>query len=344
MFDFLKNSTKGRKLREVDEFKNINIVPTVQNEVTKNSVWCATFQLVWEDFQYKLLENNFIVNGEKNKTIDSLVANKIEENILSEKDYYKVMGRTTIKLKEEIEKELIKRFNERSSILDKVDFREKTDNILIYTMLKKIFLFKHKFDELDKQEFGKSKEKVEYFGINKKTKNIKKLANQIKVLFYNTYDEYSIMLKTNKEDRIILYRTNDNYNFESAFNEIKNKSENYANTNFSNKDTLKVPKLNFNILKNYNEVIGKTFIRSRDNEIFKIAQAMQTIEFKLDETGGKIKSEALIKVGETAIRRPQTNVARHFDFNDTFYLFLIEEGKENPYLALRVQDIKDFIE
>ena len=70
---------------------------------------------------------------------------------------------------------------------------------------------------------------------------------------------------------------------------------------------------------------------------------MQTIEFELDETGGKVKSEALINVGETAIRRPQTNVARHFDFNDTFYLFLIEKGKEKPYLALRVQDIKDFI-
>lgn len=343
MFDFLKNITKGKEIREVDYLKNINIVPTMQSEITENSVWCATFQLVWEDFQYKLLENNFTVNGERNKTIDSLLANKIGEKILSEKDYYKIIGKKTIKLKEEIEKELIKRFNERSSILDKVDFREKTDNILIYTMLKKIFLFKHKFDELDKEEFGKSKEKVEYFGINKKTKNIEELANQIKVLFYNTYDEYSIMLKTNKEDRIILYRTNNNYNFASAFNEIKNKSKNYSNTNFKNKDTLKVPKLNFNILQNYDELIGKTFIRSSDNEIFKISQAMQTIEFELDETGGKVKSEALINVGETAIRRPQTNVARHFDFNDTFYLFLIEKGKEKPYLALRVQDIKDFI-
>ena len=343
MFDFLKNITKGKEIREVDYLKNINIVPTMQSEITENSVWCATFQLVWEDFQYKLLENNFTVNGERNKTIDSLLANKIGEKILSEKDYYKIIGKKTIKLKEEIEKELIKRFNERSSILDKVDFREKTDNILIYTMLKKIFLFKHKFDELDKEEFGKSKEKIEYFGINKKTKNIEELANQIKVLFYNTYDEYSIMLKTNKEDRIILYRTNNNYNFASAFNEIKNKSKNYSNTNFKNKDTLKVPKLNFNILQNYDELIGKTFIRSSDNEIFKISQAMQTIEFELDETGGKVKSEALINVGETAIRRPQTNVARHFDFNDTFYLFLIEKGKEKPYLALRVQDIKDFI-
>ena len=343
MFDFLKNITKGKEIRKVDYLKNINIVPTMQSEITENSVWCATFQLVWEDFQYKLLENNFTVNGERNKTIDSLLANKIGEKILSEKDYYKIIGKKTIKLKEEIEKELIKRFNERSSILDKVDFREKTDNILIYTMLKKIFLFKHKFDELDKEEFGKSKEKIEYFGINKKTKNIEELANQIKVLFYNTYDEYSIMLKTNKEDRIILYRTNNNYNFASAFNEIKNKSKNYSNTNFKNKDTLKVPKLNFNILQNYDELIGKTFIRSSDNEIFKISQAMQTIEFELDETGGKVKSEALINVGETAIRRPQTNVARHFDFNDTFYLFLIEKGKEKPYLALRVQDIKDFI-
>ena len=68
---------------------------------------------------------------------------------------------------------------------------------------------------------------------------------------------------------------------------------------------------------------------------------MQTIEFKLDKAGGRIKSEALI-IGRTGIMMQETE-PRHFNFDDTFYLFLIEEDKERPYLALRVQDIENFI-
>ena len=38
MFDFLKNITKGKEIREVDYLKNINIVPTMQSEITQYGV------------------------------------------------------------------------------------------------------------------------------------------------------------------------------------------------------------------------------------------------------------------------------------------------------------------
>lgn len=321
--------------------KNITIVPTMKDEITNNSAWCATFKLVWDDLQYDILENNFECS-KTNKTIENLIKDNMIKDILSEEDYYKVVGKPTLELKEQIEKELLKRFNEKSNILDSIKFTNvETDNILLYTMLKKIFLFKYQFDKLGKGKFGNCKKDVEYFGIDYNTSERKKVSEQVDVLFYNSDTDFAVKLDTKGKDKILLYKTNTtNNNFEDIFNEMNQKSVNNTDNYFRKTDTLKIPNLSFNIRREYKELIGKTFIRNRDKMPYSIDVAMQTIEFELDRTGGKVKSEALIvgRTGAAYVPEP-----RHFNFDDTFYLFLIEEGKERPYLALRVQDIKNFI-
>ena len=346
MWKFLEKfnrNTQDVKEKELG-VNNTSIVPTMKSDITNNSIWCATFKLVWNDFQYGILENNFRVS-KSNKTIEDLTTDTLKEDILSSEDYYKVIGKTTLELKEKIEEELIRRFNEKSNILDKIQFSDKSDksdNILIYTMLKKVFSFKKEFDDLKKGKFGKLKKDIEYFGVDENTEDLKEIAKQIRVLFYNSENDFAVKLETNTKDRIILYRTNSNENFEDIFEKINNKSKNYINYKFSYKDTIKIPNLSFNIFKSYDDIKGKNFIRNRDNELFEINEAMQTIEFELDKIGGKIKSEAVIEMRIGAIMMPEEN-PRHFNFDDTFYLFLIEEGEEKPYFAARIQDIENFI-
>lgn len=343
MYGFVKKfkqNVQNIKTKEFEDVGNITIVPTMKSDITNNSIWCATFKLVWNDFQYGILENNFAIN-ESNKTIEDLIIDVLKEDILSSEDYYKVAGKATIELKAEIERELIKRFNEKSDILDKIQFRDKSDNVLIYTILKKVFSFKRKFEDLKKGKFGKSIKDIEYFGVDKNTESPEEFAKQIIVLFYNSENDFAIMLETNTKDRVILYRTNSNENFENTFEKINSESKKYRNYKFSYKDTLKIPNLSFKIFKSYDDIKGKTFIRNRDNEPFRIKEAMQTIEFKLDKAGGRIKSEALI-IGRTGIMMQETE-PRHFNFDDTFYMFLIEERKEKPYFAARIEDIENFI-
>lgn len=321
---------------------NITVVPTMKDKITSNSAWCASFKLVWDDFQYGILENNYECS-ETNKMINNLIKDTIAKDILSEMDYYKVVGKPTILLKEQIEKELLTKFNEKSNILDFVKFvknENETDSIILYSMLKKIFLFEYKFNELKKGKFGKSTKEVEYFGIDYNSIGSKELATQVEVLFYNSDTDFSVKLYTKEKDRIILYRTNTNNNFESVFNEINKKTRNYRYDLFSSTDTLKIPNLSFNILKEYNEINGKTFIRNKDKKTYQIYKAMQTIEFELDRTGGRVKSEALMAEKTGAFVPVKT---RNFNFDDTFYLFLIEDGREKPYLALRIEDIENFI-
>ena len=77
-----------------------------------------------------------------------------------------------------------------------------------------------------------------------------------------------------------------------------------------------------------------------NGETYKIEKALQTIEFELDKTGGKIKSEAGMMVMKQSIAIEDKK--REFAIDDTFAIFLIEKGKDKPYFAGKINDITKF--
>ena len=70
----------------------------------------------------------------------------------------------------------------------------------------------------------------------------------------------------------------------------------------------------------------------------KISQALETIDFKMDNEGVKLKSEAAIAVTMSSLM-PERVKPRDFNFDDTFVMFLQESDKIKPYFALRVDDV-----
>ena len=72
-------------------------------------------------------------------------------------------------------------------------------------------------------------------------------------------------------------------------------------------------------------------------EEYVIEKAVQTIEFSLDEKGGRVKSEAGM-VNKTTALLPDLE-PREFLVNDTFCIFLKEKDKELPYFAAKISDI-----
>ena len=110
---------------------------------------------------------------------------------------------------------------------------------------------------------------------------------------------------------------------------------------FVKDDELTVPNIKFDVLKKYNELIGKTF-NSNDGVTREISDALQTIRFEIDNEGGKIKSEAIIAVKTEGIVAPEEK--RYFNYNDTFYLMLREKGKNKPYFIVKVDNMNLFQE
>ena len=68
-----------------------------------------------------------------------------------------------------------------------------------------------------------------------------------------------------------------------------------------------------------------------------ISKALETVQFKMTETGVKLKSEAGMMVGLTCapgyVEKP-----RYFYFNDKYVIFLQE--KDKPYFAMKIEDAK----
>ena len=71
----------------------------------------------------------------------------------------------------------------------------------------------------------------------------------------------------------------------------------------------------------------------------KILLKLQTIDFELNNTGGSVKSEALIEA-----TRGGMIGGRNFLFSSDFILYLKEENKEKPYFALKVDDVDVLVE
>lgn len=312
------------------------LVPTMSAETNQqNRAWVGTFQLVWNDFQKYIIKKPIkFVNDKNNKTVKELNKQKFTEKMLSANSYYKTFGAISPKLKQDIESGIKKKFNETSDILDMLDWTPDYNKYLVYAMLKKDFQFETPFNKLEEGRFGKFPTKVKYFGINNDSDPV--LRDQVKVLFYYDANDYAVELKTKGQDIVYLYKTTADKNFEKLYRDMQIKNKAYVESkDFGKKDKLKVPDINLYKLEQYTELTGKE-IKGKN---MYISDAVQTLDFKMNNEGVKLKSEAAIATMRCSIEPEEKEKPRNFYFDDTFVLFLQENNKKQPYFALRVYDL-----
>ena len=328
-------STWGRKYAPPVKINTrLSIVTSLEDEIKSNTAWCGTFNLIWNDLKNDLAKQDIIFNPQPTM-VDNLNKGTFNTSYLSEDSYYKVYGTPTPELKKQIEKAIKEKFNETSSILDDFNWENGQDgDHFLYVMLKKQFEFPKVFTKLENGDFGKYKN-VKYFGIDSSTDEA--VREQVEVLYYNSSSDFAIKLKTKQNDEVIISRGNTETNFGDVFKSITEKSSKYnGSTTFNETDKLKIPNIKFNLKEEITEVENKLFTFSNGRE-YCIEKALQTIEFELDEKGGKIKSEAGISLKEAAIK--PTEKPRDFRVDDTFTIFLKEEGRDLPYFAAQIADI-----
>ncbi len=299
------------------------------SDVDTNKVWVGTFNLVWNDLMNDVIGGPIEFEDGYSELANELNKQNFTVKQLSSQSYYKVHGEATTNLRTKIENEIKTRFNEQSEILHKVQWGNPNAYVL-YTMLKKEFNYLEKFPTSQSKTFGNSEEKVKYFGIEPDT--TQDASKNIDILFYNSKEDFAIKLKTKEGEEVYLYRTTgEGKTFEENYKEMLEKQAKYTGTKkWKKNDILKVPFIKIKDEINYDELCGR-YIKGTQ---WYIRQALQTIDFELNNYGGSVKSEALIEMLKNAVAEK----GRDFIFDDTFILYLKESDKSQPYFALKVDN------
>jgi len=307
------------------------IVPTMQDNIDENGLWVGTFQLVWNDLKNEVVKKDIEIDHEYARNLNK---ETFVESDLSNEYYYKKYGKGSLELKAEIEKAILDKFNQKSAILDSINW---DSDYIFYTMLYREFEFAQKFDILSNTDFGRYKD-IKYFGISSSSKD--KLKDQVTILFYENNQNFAISLKTTSGDEVIMYKNPEGSNFEEMYLNMQQKSSSYTgNTSMNSNDEFKAPMISINYLREYEELKNKPFSTAAGESMF-ISDALQTVEFVLNEKGGKVKSEAAIGTKYTAAIFEEE--PKKLYLNDTFTLFLKEDNKDKPYLAAKITDITKF--
>ena len=334
------NNTSKSDIKEKETFntEGVTTTLTLEDEIQDDTIWCGTFQLIWNDLKNDLAKQDIVFTPQL-KVVENLNKETFRVNDLSNKYFYKKIGTPSISLKKEIEQAIKDKFNEKSDILNDFEWENRDPkDYFLYAMLKKEFQFEKAFEELDNGKFT-DYENVSYFGI-KKSSESEELRNQVKVLYYNSKDDFAIKLITKQEDEVILCKNPKGNTFNEIYKNITTQESKYkGNKNFQEGELLKVPNIKMNEKTEFTEIQNKSFLFS-NGDSYHIEKALQTIQFELDKTGGKIKSEAGMMVKyESAI---MIDEIREFAIDDTFAIFLIEKGKDKPYFAGKINDITKF--
>lgn len=332
---YVIKTKKNDKKSNTNLENNMNVVLSLEDEITDNTAWCGTFNLIWNDLKNDLAKQDIIFTPQL-EVVKNLNKGTFNTSYLSEDSYYKTYGVPTLKLKEEIEKAIKEKFNETSDILNDFNWdNADSKNYFLYTMLKKEFEFPKVFTKLEDGTFGKYEKNVKYFGINNSTDE--QVKSQVEVLYYNSKEDFAIKLITNSNDEVIISRGNNKNTFLEIYNQIQENNKNYkGNKKLGKNDKVQIPNIDLNLKKEFEELENKPFLFSNGDE-YEIEKTLQTIKFSLDEKGGKIKSEAGIMTKEISAINPDK--PREFLVDDTFCIFLKEKDKKLPYFAAKVSDI-----
>lgn len=316
------------------------ITPTYTSKLStmdSNKVWCGTFNLVWNDFMNDVVNGKIEFKDGESELANELNKQSFKSDQLSENSYFKIHGQAMGEdLKNKIQNGIKQKFNEDSKIIDKIDWND-SNGYVLYAMLKKEFNFLEPFSTaMGSLNFNNSGAIIKCFGVD--GSNAPNARKNVEVLFYNSEEDFAIKLKTKEGEEVILYKTSgENKSFEENYKEIQRQQSNYSGkTVFEENDILKIPFIKVSDEINYDELCG----RGIKNCEYYIKQAIQTIDFELNNVGGSVKSEAVIEATEKAF----IEGSRKMIFDSDFILYLKEESKEQPYFALKVDNTDILLE
>jgi hypothetical protein len=311
--------------------------PATQLDPASNALWCGTLQLCWN----KAVD----LVGEKlqftttSPVVDLLNREDFTAADLEAGSYVAIADFERNHVEDEIRAALEKTFGGAASpeLIPPAPASPGPEDFVAYAYLFKNLAFANPFsDEVDLKFEGKP---VKCFGFDASTHQLdEETRKQVRICDYRDADDFVIKIATKSaKDELILARMAPLTTLEDTIKWALLRADRGGHVFLSPKDSMSVPKLNFDLRRDFSELEGLVLKPSPTAKIkgpLVISKAEQLVRFQLNEKGAILKSEAVINI-LTASTGPHVEPpVHHLVFDGPFLLLLRQTGAAQPYLAL----------
>ncbi|NOS91252.1 MAG: hypothetical protein HOP30_04985, partial [Cyclobacteriaceae bacterium] len=221
------------------------------------------------------------------------------------------------------------------------EVRIEGDQITAEAEFKKSLPFVFTLDSFD-DELVFNSESVKAFGVVGYKKDAYKA---IRILYYRDDKNFTIkLIPQDSEHEIILHMTQSPFvTMADLVAEIDRRVDIGKTESLKSglewkyyldeEDEVVVPKINFNIEKNYAVLEGNSFAASDRN--YKIEEAFQRTAFILNEKGAEVETEArVVALADSVAGVIELPKPKKMRFDKPFYLMLRRSDSSNPYFAM----------
>jgi len=297
------------------------VTPHLECEVAgdKNVLWCATFQIAWNELCDLLGEP--IPSAGALEMVSLLNQHSVTGADLDETSYVALAGYPTGGT-DDILARIAAAMEEKFGGAARPDLLPDRQSLgpgdwVAYAYLFKSLPFEWAFRRSRNSGMSFAGQNVQTFGINQllsEEENEVRAARQVLVYDYRDENDFIVELKTRSEpDRLILAKVVPAATLEQTVRMVQARLGAAPPKAMVRRSNLRIPVLDFDIMKRYAGLLDRGW-------------GLQQVRFKLDETGAILKSQG---IGATA--RSQDLI-----FDRPFLVMLQRVGAANPYFALWV--------
>lgn len=329
--------------RDVHEFQATDVVAAALEPLDsqKNEVWCATFQIAWDELSKKLQEK--VKTSPSPPRVELLNAEVFNRQSLAPETYLALATGSgpadTQSLIEQVQQKFPQLVPQVESFPD-----DGNPDLRLYACLVKSLpfveqmdrfpkplCFKHGEGAIDVVSFGRMPEAQ--VGLGEVV-----LHDQVIVGDYISDEDFVLVLKTMspQKDEIILAHVAPGESLRSLWKDVEKRLQSphphRIHADLHDAERLEIPVLEFGLSKRFEDLDGVS-INNAPMENHTIV-ARESILFRLDERGAEIIAEAeSMSLGENGFPEVPFDPTRprNFVFNRPFFIALREKDATEPY-------------
>lgn len=296
-----------------------------------NVIYCASFQLAWNKLRQDYARGPVRLTGNP-PFVDELNAGDFTQSDIAEASCLTLAGQYNEGVLDRIGQEMRDKFSAPMPNIQPFprENRENSSDYMIYAYMEKKLIFANAFEHIS-QGINFAGTQVSAFG---KINSRDDFAQQA-ILYMDTTGLAVELVPQGGTDCIYLAQMTQPTTLEAGWNILRQRLGHPGDTRcFGESDRLLIPKMNFSILRDYTELLGKRFVNAT-MQSYSISMAIQDIRFRLDERGAVLKSFAVIAATPCSAPIDETV---YLEFDRPFLLCLKEKGIANPYFVMWVDN------